>query len=111
MPLLRACQGEQNSLGTNGSPERGGRRGRRAPLADSASELSSNILGRLALKVLIHCNQACATAPDENYALRPLRRSDKLRKQMGLAPRASHQLAAPRPDSYRDYRGIKYPLR
>ena len=77
MLLPRACQGEQNSLGTDGSPERGGRRGRRAPLADSASELSSNILGRLALKVT---TKPCATTPDKKYALRPLRQSDKLRK-------------------------------
>jgi len=34
------------------------RGGRRATLADSASELSSNIFGRLALKVLMHYNQA-----------------------------------------------------
>ena len=47
--LLRACQGEQNSLCTDGSPERGGRRGRRATLADSASELPTYILDALTL--------------------------------------------------------------
>ena len=35
-----------------------GAEGRRATLAESASGLSSNILGRLALKVLMHYNQA-----------------------------------------------------
>ena len=46
---------------------------RLATLADSTSELSSNISTHLAFKVLIHYNQARATTPDQNYALRPLR--------------------------------------
>jgi len=68
--------------------ERGVRRGRRATLADSASELSSIRKSSDALK-------------PSNARLRPIRTtlcahcgSDKLRKQISLAHCASHQLVA-----------------
>ncbi len=93
--LLRVWHSEQNLSVRQGSSKRKGRRGRRATLADSASELSPNLLRRLASKSSDALQPShSATAPDKNHALRSLRESDKLRKQVGLAHRASHELAA-----------------
>ena len=79
----------------HGSPGRRGRRGRRATLADSASDLPSIILSQLAFKSsgALHPSHARLRL-NKNYALRPLRESDKLGKQMALARCASHQQAA-----------------
>jgi hypothetical protein len=72
----------------------GGRGGRRASLRIAHQNFPPSYLGRIAIKSLMHYIQACATAPDKTCALRALRESDKLRKQVGSAPCASHQLAA-----------------
>ena len=58
MLLLRVWHGEPNPPARHGSPKRSGRGGRRATLADSASELSSDVLEILLFEVLMHYIQA-----------------------------------------------------